>query len=146
MKYLICCFFVFYLFSNSLLGQSIIENGSILFEKNKEQIELQEDVYQLINSFSNRIESKSLFEYRSEIYMYALLFENHQRFNESIQLLNYLSKDLNIDKTHFTLDFIKIQFKMGLLYKNIDVLDSANIKFEECVLLLKESFGINNEI
>ena len=144
MKYL--TIFIFYIFSNYLLGQSIIENGSILFEKNKEQIELHEDFSQLINSFSNRFESKSIFEIRSEIYMHALLFENQQRFYESIQLLNYLSKDLNIDKTHFKLDFIKIQFKMGLLYTNIDVIDSANIKFEECVFLLKESFGIKNDL
>ena len=144
MKYSII--FIFYFFSNFLFGQSIIENGFTLFEKNKGKIELQGEISELINPAPSRLEYKNGFQFLSEIYMYALLYENELKNQESIQLLNYLSKVLNIEKKNELIDFIKIQFKLGLLYENIDLIDSANVKFEICISSIRNSVGVKNDL
>ena len=145
MKYSII--FIFYFFSNFLFGQSIVENGFALFEKNKGKIILREDdISFLLNSEPNKIEKKNSFPFLTELYMYALLYENEDKNNESIQLLNYLSNILNIDNKNETVDFIKIQFKLGLLYENIDLIDSANVKFEVCISSIKNLIGVKNDL
>ena len=145
MKYSII--FIFCFLSNFLFGQSIVENGFALFEKNKGKIILQEeDISFLLNSEQSNIEKKNSFRFLTELYMYALLYENEDNNNESIQLLNYLSNILNIDNKNETVDFIKIQFKLGLLYENIDLIDSANVKFEVCISSIKNLVGVKNDL
>ena len=142
MKYWIFCIFFFYL--DLIFCQSITDHGYTLFEKIKGKTELQEDISTLINSSTNDFENKNNFQFLSELYMYALLYEYEEKYNESIQVLNSLSCKLNIEENNKD-DFIKIQFKLGLLFQSIELIDSANVKFEMCISLIKNSIGVKND-
>ncbi len=128
---------------SNFYSQSFIDAGYKLFQQNK-TIQLPQNTSEITNILSSKKQNN--FEYHSQFYMYVLLYEDNNRSVESIQLLNILFYLAESDDQSIKLDLIKLKFKMGLLYEEINSIDSALLQFDYCLTTIKKYYGIKNEI
>ena len=140
-------FFIIMLFiilaDSNFYTQSFIDAGYKLYEQNK-TIQLPHSTSEVTNFLS--LKKQNDFEYNSELYMYVLLFEFNNRPVEAIQLSNILFNSAESDNQNLRIALIKLKFKIGILYEEINSLDSALIQFDYCLSNIKKYYGIKNEL
>ena len=123
---------VLLLLKYNLYSQSIVDDGNVLFQKIKSAEINLDNVKTYFNKFD--LNSK---EYRTILYLEALIAEDNSELKKAEEILKSLVQSLNKKSEIDHVDYLKVQFKLGLVYQQYNYLEKAINHFEN----LKSDFN-----